>query len=63
MTLTIEPMIICRKKTSGNTQAQTTGFAKTKNGRLSDNTSHTLLVTADGVEVLKLVDQKKPRFS
>lgn len=53
MTLTIEPMINAGKK-----QVKHTGpdnwIAKTKDGRLSAQYEHTLLVTADGVEVLTL---------
>jgi methionyl aminopeptidase len=51
MTLTIEPMINAGKK-----QLKHSGpdnwIAKTKDGRLSAQYEHTLLVTADGVEVL-----------
>ena len=51
MTLTIEPMINAGKK-----QVKHLGpdnwIAKTKDGRLSAQYEHTLLVTADGVEVL-----------
>ena len=53
MTLTIEPMINAGKK-----QVKHTGpdnwIAKTKDGRMSAQYEHTLLVTADGVEVLTL---------
>lgn len=53
MTFTIEPMINAGKK-----QVKHTGpdnwIAKTKDGRLSAQYEHTLLVTADGVEVLTL---------
>ncbi|MCV2403815.1 type I methionyl aminopeptidase [Marinomonas sp. C2222] len=51
MTFTIEPMI-----NAGKRQVKHTGpdnwIAKTKDGRLSAQYEHTLLVTADGVEVL-----------
>lgn len=53
MTFTIEPMINAGKK-----QVKHTGpdnwIAKTKDGRLSAQYEHTLLVTADGVEILTL---------
>ncbi|WP_082866097.1 type I methionyl aminopeptidase [Marinomonas gallaica] len=53
MTFTIEPMINAGKK-----QVKHSGpdgwIAKTKDGRLSAQYEHTLLVTADGVEVLTL---------
>ncbi|TPE52832.1 type I methionyl aminopeptidase [Maribrevibacterium harenarium] len=53
MTFTIEPMINAGKK-----QVKHTGpdnwIAKTKDGRLSAQYEHSLLVTADGVEILTL---------
>lgn len=53
MTFTIEPMINAGKK-----QVKHSGpdnwIAKTKDGRLSAQYEHTLLVTADGVEILTL---------
>lgn len=51
MTLTIEPMINAGKKQVKHSGADN-WIAKTKDGRMSAQYEHSLLVTADGVEVL-----------
>lgn len=51
MTFTIEPMINAGKKQVKHT-GQDNWIAKTKDGRLSAQYEHSLLVTADGVEIL-----------
>jgi len=53
MTFTIEPMINAGKKQVKHS-GQDNWIAKTKDGRLSAQYEHSLLVTADGVEVLTL---------
>lgn len=53
MTFTIEPMINAGKKDVKHT-GQDNWIAKTKDGRLSAQYEHSLLVTSDGVEVLTL---------
>lgn len=53
MTFTIEPMINAGKKQVKHS-GQDGWIAKTKDGRMSAQYEHSLLVTADGVEVLTL---------
>ncbi|TBR43445.1 type I methionyl aminopeptidase [Marinomonas agarivorans] len=57
MTFTIEPMINAGKKDVKHS-GQDNWIAKTKDGRLSAQYEHSLLVTADGVEILTLREEE-----